>query len=58
MALSQLLIRARKESQTVGIVGLSDHFKKIFDMVGIAKVARIYDTFEAALEDMAAAGGD
>ena len=57
-ALSQFLIRARTENRSVAIVGLSDHFKKIFDMVGISRVARIHDTPEQALADLAAAAAD
>jgi anti-anti-sigma regulatory factor len=34
----------------VGIAGLSDHFKKIFNMVGITKFAKLYNTQEEALK--------
>ena len=54
--LIQILAETKKNNQQAGITGLSDHFKKIFNMVGITKFAEIYDTVEAALEQMA--GGD
>jgi anti-anti-sigma factor len=50
--LIQILAETKKNNQTAGITGLSDHFKKIFNMVGITKFAKIYDTVEAALEAM------
>jgi anti-anti-sigma factor len=51
--LIQLLAKTRQNNQQIGIIGLSDHFKKIFNMVGIIKFAKIYDTLEEALEVMA-----
>jgi anti-anti-sigma factor len=50
--LIQILAETQKNNQQAGITGLSDHFKKIFNMVGITKFAKIYDTVEAALEAM------
>ena len=50
--LIQLLAQTQKNNQQIGITGLSDHFKKIFNMVGITKFAEIYDTREKALELM------
>jgi anti-anti-sigma factor len=50
--LIQVLAETKKNSQKTAITGLSDHFKKIFNMVGITKFAKIYDTVEAALEAM------
>jgi anti-anti-sigma factor len=50
--LIQLLAETKKNNQQIGITGLSDHFKKIFTMVGITKFARIYDTRDEALESM------
>ncbi len=49
----QILAQTRQNSQLIGITGISDHFKKIFSMVGITKFAKIYDTVEEALEMMA-----
>ena len=50
--LIQILAETQKNKQTTGITGLSDHFKKIFNMVGITKFAKIFDSVEAALEAM------
>jgi len=48
--LIQLLARIKRNNQQVVIAGISDHFKKIFSMVGITKFAPICDTEEAALQ--------
>ena len=50
--LIQLLAKTKQNNQQIGITGLSDHFKKIFNMVGITKFAKIYHTHEEALEGM------
>ena len=50
--LIQFLAETKKNEQQIGINGLSDHFQKIFNMVGITKFAQIYNTREEALEDM------
>ncbi len=50
--LIQLLAKTQQNSQQIGITGLSDHFKKIFNMVGITKFARICNTREEALAHM------
>jgi len=47
--LIQMLAKSKKNEQKIGITGLSDHFKKIFHMVGITKFATIYNTLEEAL---------
>jgi len=52
--LIQLLAQTKRNNQRVVIAGISEHFKKIFNMVGITKFAPIYDTQEAALQDLAA----
>lgn len=41
--LIQLLSESKKRNQTVAITGISENFKKIFDMVGITKFAKIFD---------------
>ena len=51
--LIQILAQTRKNDQQIGITGLSEHFKKIFRMVGINKFAHIYDSLEDALSSMA-----
>jgi len=53
--LIQILAQTKRNRQLIGITGVSDHFKKIFAMVGITKFATIYPTFEEALAKMAAA---
>ncbi len=50
--LIQILAQTQKNRQLVGITGLSEHFKKIFDMVGITKFARVYDGMAEALKTM------
>ena len=52
--LIQLLARIKSNNQQVAIAGISDHFIKIFNMVGISKFAPIYDSEEAALQNLAA----
>lgn len=47
--LIQLLSQTRMNKQKVAITGLSDHFKKIFNMVGITKFGTICDSREAGL---------
>ena len=46
----QILYQIKENKQIAAIAGVSEHFKKIFDMVGITKFAKIYDTVEDALE--------
>ena len=50
--LIQILAQTHKKSQQIGIAGLSDHFKKIFNMVGISKFAGIHDTVEDGIAAM------
>ena len=50
--LIQLLAKTQQNNQQIGITGLSEHFKKIFNMVGITKFAKIYDTREEAIAGM------
>lgn len=50
--LIQILAQTQKKNQAIGITGLSDHFKKIFNMVGISKFAGIYNTVQDAIEAM------
>ena len=46
----QTLYKITENNQLAAIAGVSPHFKKIFNMVGITKFAKIYDTVEVALE--------
>ena len=48
--LIQILAQTRRNDQRVAITGLSEHFKKIFNMVGITKFADVFDSMETALE--------
>ena len=50
--LIQLLSKTKKNNQEIGITGLSEHFKKIFNMVGITKFAHIYETRDEAVKSM------
>ena len=52
--LIQLLARMKRNNQQVIIAGISEHFKKIFNMVGITKFAKIYDTMEEAIQKLTA----
>ena len=51
-ALIQILAQSKRNNQNIGITGVSDHFKKIFSMVGITRFAEIHETVENALEVM------
>ena len=53
--LIQILAHTQKQNQQIGITGLSDHFKKIFNMVGIGKFAGIFDSAEDAVSAMSQA---
>ena len=50
--LIQILAQTKKNNQEIGITGLSDHFKKIFNMVGITKFAAIHNTVDSAISAM------
>ena len=50
--LIQILAQTQKNDQIIAITGLSEHFKKIFNMVGITKFANIYDGVDEALQSM------
>jgi anti-anti-sigma factor len=52
--LIQVLAQTRRNNQKIGITGLSEHFKKVFNMVGITKFATIYPTLQDALSAMSA----
>ena len=42
---------SRKTSQIIRVTGLSGHFQKIFNMVGLTKYTEIFQTEELALKD-------
>jgi anti-anti-sigma factor len=48
----QVLAESRRRNQRIGITGLSDHFQKIFKMVGITKFATIYPSVEGAAQGL------
>ncbi len=50
--LIQILAQTKKNNQQICIAGLSDHFKKIFNMVGITKFADIHDNADTAIAAM------
>jgi len=50
--LIQILAQTKKNNQIIGITGISDHFKKIFHMVGITKFAEIHASLDEALSKM------
>jgi anti-anti-sigma factor len=52
--LIQVLAQTKRNNQKIGITGLSAHFKKVFNMVGITKLATIYPTQQDALSAMSA----
>ena len=55
--LIQLLAKAKQNNQVAGITGVSEHFKKIFKMVGITRFADIYESVENGVEVMSGTAG-
>ena len=51
--LIEILSQTKQNNQKIGIAGVSNHYKKILGMVGIAKFAEIHDTVESAIQTMA-----
>jgi anti-anti-sigma factor len=47
--LIRLLTESNKNNQRVAITGLSQNFKKVLELVGITKFARIFDNQEDAV---------
>lgn len=50
--LIQLLAKTKQNNQQIGITGLSEHFKKIFHMVGITKFAEFHNSVEEAIKSL------
>lgn len=50
--LIQILAQTKKNNQKISITGLSEHFKKIFNMVGITKFADVHNDVESAIAAM------
>lgn len=46
------LSEIRQNSQSVGIIGLSENFRAIFEMVGVARFATLYETEAEALAEL------
>ena len=47
-----LVNESRKKKQTVAVCGLSNHFEKIFDMIGLTDYVSVYPSEEKALKNM------
>jgi anti-anti-sigma factor len=45
-----IVAESKEKGQIVRVTGLSPHFQKIFDMVGLTKYAEIFPSESAALE--------
>jgi len=43
---------SRKKGQIIVMTGITDHFQKIFEMVGLSKYIKIYSSEESALADL------
>ena len=50
--LIQMMYQIKENKQSAAITGISKHFKKIFNMVGITKFAKIFDSLDDALKDL------
>jgi len=50
--LTQLLLEGSRKGQKVAIMGPSDNFKKVFDIVGITKFASLFDNEESAIKSL------
>ena len=51
-SLIDIASEGRKKKQKIHAYGLSDHFQKIFHMVGLTRCIPIFSSEEAALEDL------
>jgi anti-anti-sigma factor len=47
-----ILAEARQRAQQLVIVGLSEHYRKIFRMVGLTQYAEVYDTVDEAVREL------
>lgn len=45
-----IALRSKKRGQTIAVTGISDHFKKIFTMVGLTRCLEIHDTVDEAMK--------
>ena len=53
--LISLIDESMKNNQRIGIIGLSTHFKKVFNLIGITRYATIYNSVEQAIHKMSGA---
>ncbi|MGA1842094.1 MAG: STAS domain-containing protein [bacterium] len=53
--LISLIDEGAKKDQRIGFIGLSSHFKKIFNLIGITRYATIYNSVEQAIHNMSGA---
>jgi 2-oxoglutarate dehydrogenase E2 component (dihydrolipoamide succinyltransferase) len=49
--LTQLLLKARDKGRRLAISGVSENFRKVFEIVGITKLVKLHDSVEAAMAD-------
>ena len=47
-----LVSESRKKSMNVAVCGLSSHFEKIFDMIGLTEYVKLYPSEEKALKNL------
>ncbi len=45
-----ITLNSKERGQTVSITGISDHFKKIFNMVGLTRCVDIYDRVDDVIK--------
>ena len=50
--LISLIDESMKHNQRIGIIGLSNHFKNIFKLIGITRYAKIFNSEEQAVHKM------
>ncbi|HBE94112.1 MAG TPA: hypothetical protein DDW80_01465 [Desulfovibrio sp.] len=50
--LTQLLLRARDKGRRLAISGVSENFRKVFEIVGITKLVKLHDSVEEAMADL------
>lgn len=49
--LIEIASKGRKKEQKISAVGLSEHFKKIFHMIGLTRCITLFDTEESAMNE-------
>lgn len=47
--LTQLVLESEKQGVQIAMAGLSENFRKVFGIVGLSRMVRIFDTLEQAL---------